>query len=70
MNPVCSICDVRFFCGGGCRAQAYFTNQNDLHARSKKCSEYKKGILETMWLIDKYPKLAALQTKEGAPFRS
>jgi len=70
MNPVCSACDVRFFCGGGCRAQAYFTNQNDLYARSKKCSEYKKNILETMWLIDKYPILAALQTKEGAPFRT
>ena len=69
LNPICSTCDVRLFCGGGCRAQAYFTNNKNLYARSKKCLEYKRTILDTIWLLDKYPKLAALHTTIGATFR-
>lgn len=69
LNSSCSKCDVRLFCGGGCRAQAYFTNNKDLYARSKKCLEYKRTILDTIWLLDKYPKLAALHTAIGASFR-
>lgn len=60
LNDVCSNCDVRFFCGGGCRAQAYYSNGNTINSRSKKCADYRKTYLELMWMIDKYPKLQDL----------
>ncbi len=65
LNEACSKCDFRFFCGGGCRAQAYFTNNNNLSARSKKCSDYKNTFLEIMWMLEKYPVLSELHTSEG-----
>lgn len=69
LNPICEKCDFRFFCGGGCRAQAYYTNNNNIRARSEKCADYKKTFLEIMWLIEKYPVLSKLHTMEGKLLR-
>lgn len=69
LNNVCEKCDFRLFCGGGCRAQAYYTNNNDLKARSEKCTDYRKTFLEIMWMIEKYPILSNLHTMEGKLLR-
>lgn len=65
LNETCGNCDFRLFCGGGCRAQAYFTNNNNIRARSEKCADYKKTFLEIMWMIEKNPILNKLYTSEG-----
>lgn len=65
LNSVCAKCDFRLFCGGGCRAQAYYTNEKNLYARSKKCKEYKQTYLEIMWLLEQHPILRKLRTSES-----
>lgn len=60
MNEKCSKCDVRYFCGGGCRADAY-VNSGNIKGIPKKCSsgEYTELVWESIWLLTKYPHLHA-----------
>lgn len=45
----CSGCELRFFCGGGCRCQAYFgSDEKNLLARDPYCSVIKEMILESL----------------------
>lgn len=55
----CNTCDVRFFCGGGCRGNA-FRNKNDIHASGLNCHELKKLYIEIIWLLFSYPQLQKL----------
>ena len=60
MNEKCSKCDVRYFCGGGCRADAY-VNSGNIKGVPSKCSsgEYIELVWESIWLLTRYPHLHA-----------
>lgn len=50
----CSSCFLKFFCGGGCFAQAYFdyelrTGSGCIMAPDPYCEPYKTQLLELMW---------------------
>lgn len=65
LNAVCSKCEVRLFCGGGCRAQAYYASNGDMKARSPHCKEYKKLYVDLMWLLEENPGLRELKTLQS-----
>lgn len=68
MNSACKKCDFRLLCGGGCRAQAYYSKDCDIRAQSSKCNDYKKTLIDVIFMIHDNPILAQLQTKEGDNF--
>lgn len=68
LNDKCSKCELRFFCGGGCRAQASQGGKEDLNSHSSKCELYKKTIYDLMWLVTDYPELGNLKTEVGATY--
>lgn len=54
MNPVCAKCDVRYFCGGGCRGENYQVTR-ELRSPHFNCEEIRKTILEMMWMLTEEP---------------
>ena len=54
MNPVCAKCDVRYFCGGGCRGENYQVTR-ELRSPHFNCEETRKTILEMMWMLTEEP---------------
>jgi radical SAM protein with 4Fe4S-binding SPASM domain len=54
MNPTCAKCDVRYFCGGGCRGENYQVIQK-LRSPHFDCKEIKKTIFEMMWMLTEEP---------------
>jgi len=46
----CNECDVKYWCGGGCRALAYAVNK-DIFAQDPHCGSNKKRILDLMGRI-------------------
>ena len=54
MNPVCAKCDVRYFCGGGCRGENYQVTR-ELKSPHFNCEEIKKTVLEMMWMLTEEP---------------
>lgn len=66
LNEQCATCDFRYFCGGGCRAQATNGGKKPLNSVSSKCDTYKRNIQEIMWLLVDNPKLTELKTRTGA----
>jgi sulfatase maturation enzyme AslB (radical SAM superfamily) len=69
MDPICAKCDVRFFCGGGCRAQASNAGVKPLNTHNAKCEEYKHIIYDLMWMLSDYPQLSTFKTKVGETLR-
>lgn len=65
LNPVCSKCEVRLFCGGGCRARAYYASGGDIKARSPHCKEYRQLYIDIMWLLEERPELRELRTSQS-----
>lgn len=68
LNEHCSVCDFRYLCSGGCRAQATNGGRKPLNSVSSKCDKYKRNLKEMMWLLAENPKLAELKTRTGATF--
>ena len=54
MNPTCAKCDVRYFCGGGCRGENYQVTKK-LQSPHFNCEEIRKTILEMMWILTEEP---------------
>lgn len=54
MNPTCTECDVRYFCGGGCRGENYQVTRQ-LQAPHFNCKEIRRTILEMMWMLTEDP---------------
>ncbi|RKX93662.1 MAG: hypothetical protein DRP84_08145 [Spirochaetes bacterium] len=48
----CAKCDVRYFCCGSCRAEAYYKTGNFL-APNPSCSIYKESYQKILWYYDK-----------------
>lgn len=68
LNEQCAKCEFRYFCGGGCRAQATNGGIKPLNSISSKCEKYKRNIQEMMWLLAENPRLTELKTRTGATF--
>jgi radical SAM protein with 4Fe4S-binding SPASM domain len=49
--PTCHDCEVRSFCGGGCRAAAYNAT-GDIRGKDPQCCFIKERILENMWKME------------------
>lgn len=50
MNSNCSICDVKYFCGGDCRGETYHVTK-DLTAPYVACSDRHDSLIELMWIV-------------------
>ncbi len=48
--PLCKDCDIRYFCGGACRALAY-DNCGDLYGSDSNCEVYKERVLQVMKVV-------------------
>lgn len=49
--PDCGICDIRYFCGGGCRI--YGCIRGDLYGKDPNCKLYKSSIYSAMLCKDR-----------------
>lgn len=49
--PSCEGCEVRYFCGGGCRAAAYAAT-GDIAGRDPSCGSYRALISSLLWAWD------------------
>lgn len=49
--PACEGCDIRYFCGGGCRAAAYAAT-GDVAGRDPSCESYRALISSLLWAWD------------------
>ena len=58
LNEQCAACEIRYFCGGGCRTEAYLATGR-LDGMSPKClmGEYKQCAWGAFQLIVKYPQI-------------
>lgn len=65
LNPVCAKCELRYFCGGGCRAQAHLGGGGTMQSRNIECKEYKQLYMDLMWLLADHPELEELRTTAG-----
>lgn len=54
MNPICAKCDVRYFCGGGCRGENYQVTQK-LRSPHFNCGEIRRTTIEMMWMLTEEP---------------
>lgn len=54
MNPTCAECDVRYFCGGGCRGENYQVTK-EIRSPHFNCKEIRKTIIEIMWMLTEEP---------------
>jgi len=63
LNPICSACDVRFFCGGDCRGETYNVT-GDLKAPYVACSDRHDSIIELMWIVAENPNLFETRASE------
>lgn len=56
LNQKCSQCIVRYWCQGGCRAEAYHVTKK-LNSPALECEETKKSILKMFWILSENPDL-------------
>jgi len=54
MNEKCAQCEVRYFCGGGCRGENYQTTSS-MTSPHFNCEDIKKSIYEIMWILTEEP---------------
>ena len=54
MNSICMECDVRYFCGGGCRGENYQVT-GEIKNPHFNCKEIRKTIIEMMWMLTENP---------------
>lgn len=60
MNPKCAECDVRFYCGGGCRGET-FAITGDLYSPYPFCVDTKEAIIDMMFRFS--PEAAVFKNK-------
>ncbi len=63
LNPTCSQCDVRKFCGGDCRGET-FNVTGDLYAPYVACQDRHDSIIELMWITAAKPELFEVRATE------
>jgi radical SAM protein with 4Fe4S-binding SPASM domain len=58
LNEQCAQCEIRFFCGGGCRTEAYL-NTGHIHGMDPKCliGENKETAWGAFHMMVKYPQV-------------
>lgn len=54
INKECAQCEVRYFCGGGCRGENYQVTKS-LTSPHFNCKDIKKSIYEIMWMLTEEP---------------
>lgn len=54
MNPTCSVCDVRYQCGGNCRGE-HFQVTGEITGPHFNCTEIRASIFEMMWMLVEEP---------------
>lgn len=54
MNQTCAKCDIRYFCGGGCRGENYQVTQK-LKSSHFNCKEIRRTIFDMMWMLTEEP---------------
>ena len=56
LNDQCNQCEIRYFCGGGCRSEAYMST-GDLHGMDPKClmGETKETAWGALQMMVRYP---------------
>jgi len=54
MNETCAECDVRYFCGGGCRGENYQVTKS-LTEPHFNCKEIRRTIFEILWMLTEDP---------------
>ncbi|MGA1794015.1 MAG: radical SAM protein [Thermoplasmatota archaeon] len=59
----CSECEVRYWCGGGCRGES-FSVHGKLGLPSANCKEGKEAIKQMMWTLSEMPDLKRGWAKE------
>ncbi len=60
LNEECSRCIVKYWCAGGCRAEAYY-NTFDLRSPSVECEHIKRAILNMFWILADHPRFGKLK---------
>lgn len=55
-NEKCSICKLKYFCGGKCRGETY-QETGDIFAPYPYCDEWKRALIKIFWLLVEYPDL-------------
>lgn len=55
-NEKCKKCDLRYMCAGYCRGVTYAVT-GDLHAPFIWCEDFKKALIEAMWILAEEPDL-------------
>jgi len=50
INNICPECEVKYWCMGGCRGEAY-ANSGKMDSRPIRCNEIKEAIIEMFWLL-------------------
>jgi len=56
LNEKCRNCEVKYFCGGGCRGAA-IQNTGDLYSLSDSCEYEKKQRIEMLWYVAQKPEM-------------
>ena len=63
LNPKCTACDVRYFCGGDCRGETFNVTGN-LCAPYVACRDRHDSIVELMWIVAENPELFEVRASE------
>jgi radical SAM protein with 4Fe4S-binding SPASM domain len=61
-NKRCTKCEVRYICAGYCRGLTYAVT-GDLYAPFIWCKDFKKALIEAMWILAEEPDLFEKQAK-------
>jgi radical SAM protein with 4Fe4S-binding SPASM domain len=61
-NEKCKKCELRYICAGYCRGLTYAVT-GDLHAPFIWCDDFKKALMEAMWILSEEPDLFEQQAK-------
>lgn len=61
----CKSCDVRYICAGYCRGLTY-AETGDLYAPFIWCEDFRKALIQTMWILSEEPDL--FQKQASAEF--
>lgn len=63
LNPTCSQCDVRKFCGGDCRGET-FNVTGDIYAPYVACKDRHDSLIELMWITAEQPEIFEKRANE------
>lgn len=67
LNPACSTCDVRKFCGGDCRGETYNVT-GDIRAPYVGCRDRRRSLIELMWIASQHPEIFRERADEYAEY--